>query len=318
MSLLKVGDGNDKIEIDVCGRCLSVWCDKGEYETLAPPPPPKSEGKTMRELLAQTSPEVRERCAAALLERLPEDVSPADFDVGDILRDIARLVIGAPTLWRRVRPVHPLFAILLALALPIAQACIFYLFDDRSCWRGYYGARDFWRISASMAERCGFDISAPLSVLSFPFLQMSGGFALVGALLLFRPLAVIERRAGHARFIGLFLLFVAASALAQTVFVSLGLATGRLCGMAPVALGLIAYSLFAWPDMRFKGPLAYMSIYTVIVGLIYLFIPMLVVMANDYLSYGVGPILACFVLGAALGCRSANTSRGDSCAKRRE
>ena len=35
MTLLKVGDGRDKLEIDVCGRCLSVWCDNGEYETLA-------------------------------------------------------------------------------------------------------------------------------------------------------------------------------------------------------------------------------------------------------------------------------------------
>ena len=43
MTLLKVGDGKDKLEIDVCGRCLSVWCDKGEYETLAPPAPSRPE-----------------------------------------------------------------------------------------------------------------------------------------------------------------------------------------------------------------------------------------------------------------------------------
>lgn len=43
MSLLKVGDGKNKLEIDVCGRCLSVWCDKGEYETLTPPLPKSGE-----------------------------------------------------------------------------------------------------------------------------------------------------------------------------------------------------------------------------------------------------------------------------------
>jgi len=309
MSILKVGDGNDKIEIDVCGHCLSVWCDKGEYETLAPPPPPKPGEKTMRELLDQTSPEVRERYAATLLEKLPEDVSPTDFDVGDILRDIVRLVIGAPTLWRDIRPVLPLFTILIVLALPIAQACIFYRFHDLCDVGGYTvrcysGYRDFWHISANMAEKFGFDISTPLNVLSFPFVQTSGRLALIFAMFLFLPMAVIERRAGHARFIGLFLLFMGASALAQALFAAAGLATGRLCGIAPVAIGLLAYSSFAWPDMRIKGEIAYMNVYAAIIGLFILVFPLLGVMANDFLSCGVGPIVACFVLGAILGHRA--------------
>ena len=310
MSLLKVGDGTDKLEIDVCGRCLSVWCDKGEYETLAPPPPPRPKAgeKTMRELLEKTSPEARERYADALLESLPEEVAPDDLDIGDVLRDIVRLVIGAPTLWRDVRPVTPLFATLLTLALPLAQACIFYRFHDLCDVGGYTvrchsGYRDFWHISASMAEKCGFDISTPLNVFSFPFVQTSGRLALIFAMLLFLPLAVIERRAGHARFIGLFLLFMVVSALAQALFVAAGLATGRLCGIAPVAIGLLAYSSFAWPDMRIKGDIAYMNIYAVIAGLFLLFFPLLGVMANDFLSCGVGPIVACFVLGAILGRR---------------
>lgn len=307
MSLLKVGDGKAKIEIDVCGRCLSVWCDRGEYETLAPPPPPKPGEKTMRELLGQASPEVRERYAATLLESLPEDVSPGDFDVGDILRDIARLVIGAPNLWRNVRPVLPLFTILLVLALPIAQACIFYRFHDLSTVGGYtyYSrGRDFWLISAIMAEKRGFGLSTPLNVFSFPFVQMSGRLALAYAILLFLPLAVIERRVGHARFIGLFLLFMAASAVAQALFVAMGLANGQLCGIAPVALGLLAYSSFAWPDMRIKGQFAYMRTYAGIVGLVFLGFPLLSVMVNDFLTYGVGPIAACLGLGAILGRRA--------------
>jgi Zn-finger nucleic acid-binding protein len=176
MTLLKVGDGRDKLEIDVCGRCLSVWCDMGEYETLAPPPAAKSGERSMRELMEQSSPESRERYADALIESLPEEVSLDDFDIGDVLRDIARLIIGAPTLWRTVKPMSPLFTILLTLALPIAQACIYYRFHDLYSVGGYtmrFSAtyRDFWYISASIAEKFGFALSAPLNALSFPFVQ---------------------------------------------------------------------------------------------------------------------------------------------------
>ena len=86
MSLMRVGDGVDMLEIDVCGSCLSVWCDRGEYETLAPPPKPKPGAETMRMLLERTSPETRERYATTMLESLPEDVSLEDFDLRE-LRD---------------------------------------------------------------------------------------------------------------------------------------------------------------------------------------------------------------------------------------
>ena len=45
------------------------------------------------------------------------------------------------------------------------------------------------------------------------------------------PLATIERKAGHRRFIVLFLLFIAASVAAQVVFAGLGLSSGRLVGI---------------------------------------------------------------------------------------
>ena len=308
MSLLKVGDGTDKLEIDVCGRCLSVWCDKGEYETLAPPPPPRPKAgeKTMRELLEKTSPEARERYADALLESLPEEVAPDDLDIGDVLRDIVRLVIGAPTLWRDVRPVTPLFAALLTLALPLAQAGIYYRLHDLSdhgyvSFLGRY--RDFWRISVGMAETCGFALSAPLHALSFPFVQASGRFALLCAILLFIPLAIIERRIGHAKFVGLFFAFVAASVVAQGLFEGMGLATGYLYGIAPVALGFLAYSSFAWPDLRVRGPIALLSVYSGVLGLFLLLVPLLDALVHDYLSCGLGPIAACLVLGASLGRR---------------
>ena len=176
MSLLQVGDGKDKLEIDVCGRCLSVWCDKGEYETLAPPSPKLGE-RSMRDLVAQASPEARERYVDALAESLPEEVSPADFDIGDILRDIACIIIGVPTLWRTVKPVSPIFTILMTLALPVAQVCIYYQFHDLHA-ASFAIYRDFWYISASMAEKYGFDLSAPLNAFSFPFVQPSGRMAL--------------------------------------------------------------------------------------------------------------------------------------------
>lgn len=306
MSLLKVGDGKDKLEIDVCGRCLCVWCDKGEYETLAPPPPKKQGDLTMRRLLERMSPEARERYAAVLSESLQDDVSPEDFDIGDILRDVARLVIGAPTLWRRVRPVSPIFAILLTIALPVAQACIFYGFYDLGHAMPSYYSRyhEFWRLGPSVLEKTGFAISSPLTVLTFPFVQESGRWALICAIMLFVPFAVIERRIGHARFLGLFFLFVAVSAVAQTFFVATWLAEGRLCGIAPIALGMLAYASCAWPDLHIKGEFGLMSVYSGVVGLFILAITLLTALAVQPFSFGFGPVAACLALGAFLGRRA--------------
>ena len=311
MSLLKVGDGKDKLEIDVCGRCLSVWCDKGEYETLAPPPP-KAGAETMRQLLERTSLKTRERYAANLLESQPEYVSPADYDIGDILRDVARLVIGAPTLWRDVKPTTPIFSIALALSLPIVQACAFYGCKGSSASYGipvaisFSRMRDFWQLSEHMAEKFGFDLSSPLSAL-FPFVQVSGITAIFFAIFLFMPLAVVERRVGHAKFIKLFLAFMAVSAVAQTVFTVVGLATGRLCGIIPIALGYLAYVSFAWPDLHIRGKIGLMpmSINAGMIGLIVLLVPLTGIMIRDFLSFGLGPITACLALGVFLGRRVA-------------
>ncbi len=309
MTLLKVGDGKDKLEIDVCGRCLSVWCDKGEYETLAPPAPPRPGEATMRQILERATPEARERYAASMLDSLPEEASLGDYDIGDILRDVARIVVGAPTLWRTVKPVSPIFTIALALALPVSHACVFYSYHDITtsiglgCGvRGCY--RDFWILTETMAEKCGFDISSPLAALTFPFVQMSGRAALLFAFLLFLPLATIERRAGHRRFIVLFLSFMGASVAAQVVFAGLGLSSGRLVGIVPIALGYMAYSSFAWPDLRVRDKVGLLSVYAWIVGLAMLFWVFLRSVACDYFSLGLGPIVACIALGAFLGQRS--------------
>lgn len=304
MSLLKVGEGKSQLEIDVCGRCLTIWCDKGEYETLVPPLLPESHKETMRQLLEHTSLETRERFATVLLESQPEDVSPEDFDIGDILCDVARFVIGAPTFWRKVKPVSPFFTIVLVLAIPIAQAFIFYCCNDLESLRISSRGRDFWILTASMANKCGFDLSAPLTALSFPFVQVSGLTSILHSILLFVPLAVVERRIGCLKFIGLFCVFVVTSVVAQIASTATGLTSGRLCGIVPVASGFLSYLSFAWPDLRIKGSFGLMGIYVAIVALFVLLFPLLSAVAYDFISFGVVSIATCFMLGAFLGYHS--------------
>ena len=155
-----------------------------------------------------------------------------------------------------------------------------------------------------MAEKYGFDLSAPLNALTFPFVQTSGRMALFYAFLLFIPLAAVERRIGHARFFGLFFAFVVVSSLAQAFFATLGLTTGYLCGIVPIAIGFLTYTSFAWPDLRIRGRIGLMSMYSGIVGLFLLVFLMLNALVLDFLSCGVGPIAACLALGAILGRRS--------------
>ena len=264
----------------------------------------------MRQLLERASPEARQRYADAMLDALPEDVAPGDFDLGDILRDVARIVIGAPTLWRTVKPVSPIFTIALSLALPIVHAVVFYGCGGKYVgYRvGFLGRHVFWLLTRGMIEKCGFDFHSPLTALTFPFVQGSGRMALGYAFVLFVPLAVAERRIGHSRFAGLFLAFMAASVAAQTLFVATGLASGRLVGVEPVALGFFAYTAFAWPDLRIRDQFGLMSIYTGLMGL-FMVVLSLTKVLGDFVSAGLGPVAACVALGAILGSRTRKSSR---------
>ena len=94
------------------------------------------------------------------------------------------------------------------------------------------------------------------------------------------------------------------SARAQAFFATLGLTTGYLCGIVPIAIGFLTYTSFAWPDLRIRDRIGLMSVYSGIVGLFLLAFPMLNALALDFLSCGVGPIVACLALGAILGRRS--------------
>lgn len=71
MGLLKVEVDGRKIEIDVCDKCLSVWCDRGEFETLVPNREPEKGKASLHDLAMRASPEARERLAKAMLEEVP-------------------------------------------------------------------------------------------------------------------------------------------------------------------------------------------------------------------------------------------------------
>ena len=100
---------------------------------------------------------------------------------------------------------------------------------------------------------------------------------------------------------------MAASAVVQTAFTVVGLATGRLCGIIPIALGYLAYVSFAWPDLDTRGKVGLMpmSIHAGIIGLFVLLVPLTGIMIRDFLSFGLGPITACLALGVFLGRRVA-------------
>jgi hypothetical protein len=88
------------------------------------------------------------------------------------------------------------------------------------------------------------------------------------------------------------------------VFAGLGLSSGRLVGIVPIALGYMAYSSFAWPDLRVRDKVGLLSIYAWLCGLAMLVMSFLKSAACDYYSFGLGPIVACIALGAFLGQRS--------------
>ena len=137
MGLLKAEVDGRKIEIDVRDKCLSVWCDRGEFETPVPNRESEKGKASLHDLAMRASPEARERLGKAMLEAVPEAVDdPADISLEDIVLDIVRLAVGVPALWRTVRPVTPIFSILLTLALSIGQLMAFYAWHETEIsWR---------------------------------------------------------------------------------------------------------------------------------------------------------------------------------------
>ena len=69
------------------------------------------------------------------LLKVEVDGRKTDISLEDVVPDIVRLAVGAPTLWRTVRPVTPIFSILLALALPIGPLMAFCAWHESEIFR---------------------------------------------------------------------------------------------------------------------------------------------------------------------------------------
>ena len=309
MGLLKVEVDGRKIEIDACDKCLSVWCDRGEFETLVPNREPEKGKASLHDLAMRASPEARERLAKAMLEEVPEAVDdPTDISLEDIVLDIVRLVVGAPTLWRTVRPVTPIFSILLTLALPIGQLMAFCAWHESEIVRLLGGRfRRLWPLHDAMVKAGGFEFLSSLgSAVTYPFLQTEGHFALILAFLLFPVFTILERKAGHVRFLMIIAILWITSLAAHAVqIVGCPSECAYLCGIGPIALGTIAYLHKAYPNLRFQWMKGcnIASIYLFLVAMVLLMERCFGCLRIASYSFAFLALVSCGALGAWLGRR---------------
>ena len=308
--ILKVEVDGRKIEIDVCDKCLSVWCDRGEFETLVPNRELEKDKTSLHDLAMRASPEARERLAKAMLEEVPEAVDdPADISLEDVVLDIVRLVVGAPTLWRTVRPVTPIFSILLTLALPIGQLMAFCAWHETELFRLYGRHRRFWVLDDAMVKAGGVVLPSSLgSAVTYPFLQTDGYFALILAFLLFPVFAILERKAGRIRFLVIIGILWLASIAAHAVQIVWGHRTvAYMCGIGPIALGAIAYLRQAYPNLRFQWMKGcnIASIYLFLVAMVLLTERCFGCLRVESYSFALLGLVSCSAVGAWLGRRKA-------------
>ena len=309
MGLLKVEVDGRKIEIDACDKCLSVWCDRGEFETLVPNREPEKGKASLHDLAMRASPEARERLAKAMLEEVPEAVdAPTDISLEDVVLDIVRLVVGAPTLWRTVRPVTPIFSILLTLALPIGQLMAFCAWHESEIVRLLGGRfRRLWPLDDAMVKAGGVEFLSSLgSAVTYPFLQTDGFFALILAFLLFPVFTILERKAGHVRFLMIIAILWITSLVAHALQIVWDLqTTAYLCGIGPIALGAIAYLHKAYPNLRFQWMKGcnIASIYLFLVAMVLLMERCFGCLRIASYSFAFIALVSCGALGAWLGRR---------------
>lgn len=307
MSILKVEVEGHKVEIDVCAKCLSVWCDRGEFESLVPPVESVKGPPSLHDLAMRTSPETRERLAQALLEDIPESENLSDVTLGDIGGDLLRLIIGAPKLWRQVRPVTPIVSIFWALALPLGQALIFCLLRNESSLHFQF---DFYRIpfrlNEVLVQEMGFNFLSLRSLLTHPFLHANELTAILLSGLLFPLFALCEKKMGFLKFIALLVGLDITSLIAHSIQIS-QFAHGQLflCGIGPLAIGVAAYFSTAYPNLRMRMARLNLDVCS------YAFIVSIAVLidrlwcAANVLSYAfdLPTLLVCAALGASLGYR---------------
>lgn len=306
MSLAKVGIDGRKVEIDVCGTCLSVWCDRGEYDALVPKREAAPGERSMAELARKASPGARERLAEAMLERLPENVNPADVEIGEVLMDVVRLVAGVPTLWRDIRPVTPIFSNLVLLAIAVLHPVFFYATRGLpSAETALYRRRSFWNLDAAMAT-LGFSPSSLPSAFTFPFVQFYGNDAIFHVLMLLPVFYVVERRAGHRKFLLLLASFWATAVLVHMLAAASGWTSGALCGITPIAAGFCGFAMLAYPDANLGSGgrnVMLMSIYVALVLLATFVLAFFGGAVREWASIGFCPTVACLALGAFCGLR---------------
>ena len=318
MTLLRVGVGEARIEIDVCARCLTVWCDKGEFEQVvsaSPSHPVSSATPTMKEILARASPEARERLAQAALRDLPEDVASTDCGLGDVLEDVARLVAGAPTLWRGTRLATPLASILLCGGIVLLHAVCSLLHGSH--FTGYAGRRDVMVLTSRMAEAWGMrGLDGMHAVFTSCFVQFSGMTAFSLAFGLLPVLFLLERRLGARRFAGLTASLWLLALVARLVDAACRASHGCACGFIPIALGLCAFAVAAFPDARLKpGALTGwllgsslprgvgLDLYAGVLAFLLLVVQLLGTASRDYLSLQLFELFLLTFAGVVLGSR---------------
>ena len=250
MRLVKVEIDGRKVLIDICGTCLSVWCDHGEFEALVPVTDAPTQSESMAEIARKASMEARENLAKAMLGNIPDNAGAENIDVVESLKDVVRLVAGMPNFWRTIRPVTPLFSVLLLAAIPALQL-VFYLASrgtNGAVGGLYRGGRDFACFDAGMAA-FGYAMTSFKTCFSFLFLQGSGFLSILQAFLLSPLFIVIERRSGHVMFLLLLALSWLGAIFSHSVVLLLGLSTGTLCGISSVVSGFAGFAVAAWSDV---------------------------------------------------------------------
>lgn len=308
MGLITVaGEDGQKIEIDVCGKCLSVWCDHGEFEAVVSQQETTLAPLSMKEIAAQTSPDVRERLARTMLADLPESGELRDVSLEEVVQDVLRLVVGAPTLWKNVRPSSPILSVLFLLAIPLGQLST-YLMWGLSEPRLYGSSRSFWILNNAMVKEGGFGFfSSWTSCLTYPFLQSDGCGSLVIASLLYPVVTVIERKVGPLKLLALIGSLWILSLLAHSLQVLwMQPKNGAMCGIGPIALGCVAYLLTAYPDLRLRWTKMsdFAGIHWILAGLFVLADLFLVSIMEKGAVVPVCALFSCLALGICWGRRT--------------
>ena len=318
MSLLRAdAAAGAKVEIDVCGSCLSVWCDRGEFDSLVPRPalrvgaPPSA------------VPDAEPPAEGRLGGRAPRSAERDAARFDEMLDAVARIAAGAPASSWCARTALPILSALVALALVVAHAAVFYdsgggsdcewlSMSHRSMRHDPFSLFSthsaFWGLTSRMAESAGFDPSDLSSALTYPFVQYSGEFAVVCAIVAFCWCAEIERRFGTLRLAGALLALWLASVAGQVAFASVGWAADRLCGAFPVLVGLLPLAWRADDVEDGGGSSPFLGI-GIVAGLLLAFMNLKCWLLRSDTSLGFGAALAAFAVGMVMARHCARRSQ---------